>query len=380
MIELLSLPLQILRLCGVNFRARSPGITRKQKLLHNLRLFYFWFTFFNFAIGQIFQFINLTKTSQDVKVFVAVLAGAVNMMGVEISILTILRHKDEINKIFDQWVCIDISRLDLKDDYKRRIVKLLKEFKHFEAVKVIASIVTRIMFCIGPIAKYFKTGFWYQDLPWKIWFPIDLTEKVSFNVAYVWSCWMVTASGFFMFVADLMTYAVIMVLAFQLIILSHDITKAIEERKNLKTLVTRHCELIEAVAKVKEIFSEIFLIQVVGSSILISIGAYYAVFSNEPTILIKFGFLFFMVLFKVSFLCHLGNFLTESSQLVVESIVLSDWHEQSTNTKLCVKMMQTQALRGCDLTAGKFFKLDFITLQIILKAGYSYFTFLEVIN
>jgi 7tm Odorant receptor len=87
-----------------------------------------------------------------------------------------------------------------------------------------------------------------------------------------------------------------------------------------------------------------------------------------------------MVLFKVSFLCHLGNFLTESSQLVVESIVLSDWHEQSTNTKLCVKMMQTQALRGCDLTAGKFFKLDFITLQIILKAGYSYFTFLEVIN
>jgi 7tm Odorant receptor len=378
--ELLSLPFKVLKLCGLDYHARSRGITRKQKLIYWMKLFFFKFICFNFALCQVFQLVKLSMTFRELKVFETVLAGVIKMLIVQTGMLVIFRRKAEINKIFNRWGRIDLSRLESKNEHKKRIVVLLLYYKRLHALKVVVCIVTRIVLCFGSIIKYFIHGIWYQDLPLNAWYPFALTDRRFFNFAFCWSCWILIVDGIFLFASDMIICGLVMVLAFQLIILSHDVEKALNEDKSLKPLVVRHCELIKAVHQVNKMFSETFLITVLGSSVMICVGAYFALFSKDLQVLTKFCLLFFMVVFKISFLCHLGSVLNESSESVANVIVLSDWYQRNKDIKLFSKMIQTQALLGCELKAGKFFKLNFVTLLAILNTAYSYFSLLKAIN
>jgi hypothetical protein len=152
-VDLLSWSFTALKLCGLNFMAKSPGITRRQKSVHYIKLSYFAFMIVNFALGQILQIMYLPMAyTEDLIVFANVLAAVINMLGISIKIFSILRNRAEIWQMLKQWGQINTTILSPKSE--KEVKKLLVGFKQFKTIKLSLTALTVFAYSIGPILRH----------------------------------------------------------------------------------------------------------------------------------------------------------------------------------------------------------------------------------
>lgn len=375
-VEVLDWPFMALKFCGFEFLARSPGITRKHKAIFYGKRLYFAFFCVNFVLGQLCQLIHLTRSYNQIESFITVLAGVVNMHGLQIKIATMWCRNLKIIQTLKRWGRIDTSKVS--PECSAQIEKLLKAFRRVEMVKVVLTVSAVSFQCLLPIIRFlFFNGFWYNELPWKIWYPLDVSDETTFNITFCWTFWIFFNFGLLLFAIEMIIYGLIMTVSIHFKILTHEIVKTIALNGNLKPLVGRHCELIEIAHQLNEIFSKVFLTTLYGSSSLMCVAAYMATVSNDIFSLAKYLVFSVVVTFQILFLCHLGNLLLDSSHEIFDAILLSKWYEKNKMTRLAVRMMQMQALRPCKLKAWKFVSLNFSALLAVLSTAFSYYTLLK---
>ncbi|XP_077290345.1 odorant receptor 4-like [Arctopsyche grandis] len=82
-------------------------------------------------------------------------------------------------------------------------------------------------------------------------------------------------------------------------------------------------------------------------------------------------------MWELTVYCYFGNEIILQSNFLSQSIYLSDWYLMDKTMLLNMSIMMVRVNKPIILKAGRFVPLSINTLLMVLKAAYSYYTFLR---
>lgn len=371
----LKLPFKALKLTGFDFLSASPKKSWKEIFVHHVKLIYFGFICANLLLCDVLQMVLLFTFPDDMSVLVNVFSSVVNMKVLLWKIFTIVRHRVDILDFLKE---LDAMKWNsVQPEVQAKVNRVLKLFNILKMAQFISLSSVSILFCLMPIVKLALTGMWYSNLPWDFWLPFDRFDKNYYNFVYLWIDWMFFNVICLFFAVDMIINAPIVLISIQFNFLNNDIRETIKN-STLHEVIEKHLNLIMLVRRFNDLFSLSFLLNFVGSSIVICFTAFLIASANDFYSCIKYGILLQLLLCQIFLLCSLGDFLKISSETTATSIYSSEWYRTlDRNSRVGVKLMLMQAQKPCQITAWKFSALNYGTFLWVLNATYSYFMLLR---
>jgi 7tm Odorant receptor len=374
-LQLLKLPIKVLNFVGYDFLNENFIVTSKKFFVRQIKKFYFFLICLNFFLVFICQLIDLT-TLPTLKLLLHPLMNTLNTVVVMLKTFAVFHNRSTIVDILRQLKEPFIDRLD--EFHESKVKKVVKTFQLFEKVQIIALSASTFSFIAQPVVAFMYTGQWYQFMPWDFWMPFNRFDERFYNFVLLWNDWMMCNAAFLFFATDNIIFGTVAAASIRFIVLNHDVRVTIDGAGDIFAIVNRHHQLISLVEQVNQIFSPCFLVNFIGSSMVMCLAAFISAKSEDIMTFVRFGSLLALLFGQIFILCRFGDLLESSSQELSTSIYNSDWyHRKNKKIAFGLKIMMRQAQKPCQLKAGKFAVLNSLTLMTVCNATYSYFMLLR---
>uniref|UniRef100_A0AAR5PUH7 Odorant receptor n=1 Tax=Dendroctonus ponderosae TaxID=77166 RepID=A0AAR5PUH7_DENPD len=148
--------------------------------------------------------------------------------------------------------------------------------------------------------------------------------------------------------------------------------------KYVSGCVLHHTKIIELVALIENVYSQIVLIEYLTSMVVIcNIG-----FQLVIVELASFAFLL-MLTFLVTMLCQLGMYCWFGNEIMLHSAAIrdacyeSDWIHSCPQVRKMLLMIMERSKRPLYLTAGKFSILSLNSFTSVIHSAYSFFALMQ---
>ncbi|NP_001177432.1 odorant receptor 6 [Nasonia vitripennis] len=148
----------------------------------------------------------------------------------------------------------------------------------------------------------------------------------------------------------------------------------------LGTAVKHHLDILKFATKLENIFKEIFLAEVLGSTYQICLLGYYFITEYEQRAGIAtatYLFLFMSFVFNIFILCYIGQILTEQCESIATTAYTSKWYQLSGREARSIILIVHWNRRRVVLTAGKMLTLSLESFSSIVKAAGGYLNILR---
>ncbi|XP_043283193.1 uncharacterized protein [Venturia canescens] len=147
-------------------------------------------------------------------------------------------------------------------------------------------------------------------------------------------------------------------------------------------IVKKHVRLIEFAATIEEALREIFLVEVVASTLIICFVEYDIIIVSDQSKSDFLGTLTYVSLliafaFNLFLFCRFGEVLREQSEEIGKVAYMVDWYRLPGKTKLAFIMIINMAHTPCELTAGGMMELSIANFAKIMKTSFAYLNMLR---
>ncbi|XP_051162884.1 odorant receptor 82a-like, partial [Leptopilina boulardi] len=144
-------------------------------------------------------------------------------------------------------------------------------------------------------------------------------------------------------------------------------------------IVKQHTRVLSYVSQLEMVFSEIFLVEILGCAINLSILGYFAISNwKEGNIanFITYIILINVFIFNIFIYSYIGEMLTIQARKVGETGYLIDWHQLPKNISLDLSFFIQICQFPKKITAGKIVFLSLASFTAIMKSSAAYFNIL----
>ncbi|XP_023319400.1 odorant receptor 67c-like [Trichogramma pretiosum] len=298
-------------------------------------------------------------------------------------------NNDSLKKILEH---IHANWEDLQDEHELRI------FSERAAVSRLLNVIYALMVfynimihtvspLIPPAVDWFVSGNWSRpekNLLEVEYLVLDPDEyytliyvhgaQAGFLVVFV----IVTCDTFFMTITQ-HSCGMFMLLGYRIRKMDEDI---FEKRcsssyatRRVKEIVFYHRDCLRFTQLLEATMSVMFLFQLFPTVIMISVvGAQAMIRAKAIEELIKFGFIFISMIFRLFFICWCSQNIMDSSLAVMSYLTNTRWYEYPESTKKLFTLMFMRCAKPSYLTAGNVFTLNFVTYAGMIKTSMSYLT------
>ncbi|NP_001177433.1 odorant receptor 7 [Nasonia vitripennis] len=152
------------------------------------------------------------------------------------------------------------------------------------------------------------------------------------------------------------------------------------DNKLMGTVVKHHLKFLNFAAKLDNIFREIFLVEVMGSTGVICLLGYYFITEyeqRESIATITYFFLLMSFVFNIFILCYIGQVLTEKCESIAKAAYTTKWYQLTGKEARSIVFIVSCNHRPVELTAGKLLKLSLNSFSSIIKAAAGYLNILR---
>uniref|UniRef100_A0A182NK20 Uncharacterized protein n=1 Tax=Anopheles dirus TaxID=7168 RepID=A0A182NK20_9DIPT len=256
------------------------------------------------------------------------------------------------------------------------------------SLTALVNVLMGISFTMLPIAemiyRYLHTGTWIRQLPFNIWWPVDVLSGAK----YFWFVYpLYVVIGFTGIIIHMAFDCLFCILAAHLCvhfrILRHNVGQVVQRHDpgqngdangaRLRDAVVNHQDLIACSVVMQHVFGNVLFINFFGSSIIICIQAFMITTVNGYT-LVKFVLFMVCFLIELLMLCVYGQDLVESSGDLTLAAYGCRWYEESKSFHQIVLQIIRRSQRPVLLVAWKFWPIQMSTFS---RASWSYFTLLK---
>lgn len=191
------------------------------------------------------------------------------------------------------------------------------------------------------------------------WFPIDIFRWKIFPLALLWMDLAAYFFSIFQLGTDMLLYALITVIAMEFDFLKGDFRElgleaSLDRVKRTMILIDRHNKLLELSDKLQDIYSPIFLLGFVISSVIECLVLFQLLTVESESNSFLLPFLVLMGC-QILLLCIFGQKLITSSSEVADGIYDCDWVDfDDIDSKKKIILILMRGQRSKKLTAMKF--------------------------
>lgn len=374
--DFVQVALKSLSYCGLNLIPKAAK-NKKEKILHALKLFYFWFSIGNVCFTIVGMVIYVILNRENMDFVVSTLPNIVNAPFIIFKVLMINRHRNRINVIFKS----------LKDIFpvtnaEQRYVNVQKSFKHLKLFMRVYSGLMIIMFIslvISTLSSYFANGTMF--LPMNIWMPFTYDHDIIYSLVCVWIGWNAFNVETLSFGVDSLLFALVIMVAMMYVALqkhseeigNNDTTEA-SIQASIKYFIQRHDKINTLSDHIEKTFSESFLYNFVQSSLLICFVAFELSSASELSVVMLFVSYLITACNQVFVICYLGQTLIDSSVGIATGVFNCAWYRiKDPKLKRAVLLLLLRSQKAQKLTAKKFRVVSLETFTSVTK--YSYFIY-----
>lgn len=212
----------------------------------------------------------------------------------------------------------------------------------------------------------------------QLWYPFDMHQKEFFPLAWLSVAWVGYVMVFGLLSSDSLLYGLITVIVMEFDFLKLDFMAIqfekdedqedhTEKKKRFKSLISRHEKLIELIGRLERMYSAIFLIVYIISSIILCFSAFKALLATQTSTLLFYGTVMSIMGGQVLLLAFYGQKLIDSSESIADGIYNCGWENFDDDLKKQCILVMLRSQKACRLTALGFFNvsLESTTLVII---------------
>lgn len=276
-------------------------------------------------------------------------------------------RKKDIMKIYYELQGIFDSHLDKNKKYQ--IKKYLREYQI--ATFIYLGSIVMVSLPIGyPIIKFFTQGVLEMSLKW--WYPFDVFKRNIFLIHLVYAQWCVCNNLGYALSADSMLYAFIKSISIEFNILKEDLmtidkTPENERSRKIKTLTSRHNQLLGLCDRFQNIYSISFLVNFAVSSMIMCFVAFRLVTAGADTFIYLFYIPYMCIMScQILLLCYFGQMLTDGSEAPTKGAYNSNWETFSDNdVKKQFILIMIRSQRAKRLTAMGFTEISLTTFTAV---------------
>nr|APZ81446.1 olfactory receptor 24 [Adelphocoris lineolatus] len=161
-----------------------------------------------------------------------------------------------------------------------------------------------------------------------------------------------------------------------------------EIKKDIMNILLREClidhqTLLRLLKQMEDVFNPIFLFQMLTSTFTICLVLFQLNFhlasGNDLPIVVTFKFIMYLVFGSMELLVYSwgGQMIYNKSEEIYWSLQKCGWHKGSHEFQTNVMIAMIRSQYPITLTAGKFYAVNLASFAQVIKASYSYFTFLH---
>ncbi|XP_051162871.1 uncharacterized protein LOC127282581 [Leptopilina boulardi] len=158
---------------------------------------------------------------------------------------------------------------------------------------------------------------------------------------------------------------------FEIIVLNlHNLVEGLNENKKNTVekrfidIVKRHTRVLSYVSQIEKMFSEIFLVEILGCAINLSVLGYYAILSwrvGNIANVVSYIILLNVYIFNIYIDTYVGELLTIQARKVGETGYMIEWHQLPRNISLDLSFFIQVCQFPIKITAGKVVFLSMTT-------------------
>lgn len=365
--------IKLLNLTGFNFECKPAVQTKKGRHIFWMRAFYWGFLLCNIVIRKVLQFLVLLSAVKDLESFSALSGMLLTFVPTWRSVMIWSNN----TLILDVMAELKETNIEvLPENAKKSLEKSLRKFKISQKLGLIMQALLAFAFVSAPFVKCLISGSWYNEAMWD--FPIKVDNKALYNLAFIWSQWVLINQGFLFTSQDLIVCGLIFHLSMKFKVLNFELELALKNKQSLKKFVEKHSKAISLTAQVNQLFSCTFFLFFISWTFAICLVLLQIANSCDTMSMIKFGALLVMLIAQVGLMCFMGSSLETSSTSLAHTIYDSNCFEtDDKDLKTACKIILMQSQKPCQIKAWKFATFNNETLKNILNASHSYYTSLK---
>ncbi|XP_032669639.1 odorant receptor 43a-like [Odontomachus brunneus] len=147
-------------------------------------------------------------------------------------------------------------------------------------------------------------------------------------------------------------------------------------------IVKHHVQILRFSASIENILSEICLVEVVGSTLIICLLEYYCLteWQNSDTIaILTYFFLLMSFVFNIFMFCYIGELLTDQCGKVGYTSYKIEWYHLPGKIALDLMLIISMSHHPIKITAGKLISLSFSSFGNVLKTSVAYLNLLRTV-
>ncbi|XP_028043239.1 odorant receptor 22c-like isoform X2 [Bombyx mandarina] len=230
-------------------------------------------------------------------------------------------------------------------------------------------------------------------------YPFNELKSPGYEFALIHQCMMMVFTGYFEFNINIFFASVVagcrcrlklVALSLRNICINIPVNKknliTPEEEKliteRLHCAISQHKYALDAAEDVKHCLSEVLLVQLTVSIVIICTTAYQMAVNKSTDTIQKLSMAGYLLgaSFEVFLFCFQGQSLSNASEDIADAVYECPWYTLTQPLKRTLLIIMMRAQSPAILTAGGFVTLDITEYMAIMKASYSFFTVLQQVS
>ncbi|XP_019699215.2 odorant receptor 2a-like isoform X2 [Harpegnathos saltator] len=150
----------------------------------------------------------------------------------------------------------------------------------------------------------------------------------------------------------------------------------------MAVIVKHHVKALRFSASIENILSEICLVEVVGSTLIICLLEYYFLMewqNSDSIAILAYSFLLTSFVFNIFIFCYISELLTDQYSKVGYTFYKIDWYLLPGKIALDFTLMISMSHHPIKITAGKLISLSFTSFGAVLKTSVAYLNLLRTV-
>ncbi|CAH1405138.1 unnamed protein product [Nezara viridula] len=157
------------------------------------------------------------------------------------------------------------------------------------------------------------------------------------------------------------------------------ITLKLNDENILRMAVLEHVEIIRLIREFDKLLTDIFLIQVLQTTIVSTMCFYAASKIDDIMDVPKFVAIISATYMQLYIYCWLGEEISQHSNDIHHSIYASKWYQCDLKVRKSLNIFETFTKAHFKLNGGHIFTIHLETFLLMLKESFSYFMVLRAI-
>lgn len=356
-------PLSCFKLVFFDFEPLKINPTVRDQLKYFAKLCFYRSCIVICALSVISLTMFSLLTAEDLLTASMNVPNAVLSTLVTLKMIVVLQNRERI------WIIFN----DLRDQFGKHEsengkykIKIYLDGYHTLAKANAMFMLSAVLSVIKPTFMYFFAG--TMKLSVNYWYPFDPSVPRNFPFALLWMDLLTWLFPAFWLSLDTLLYALVTVVAMEFDILKTDfleikLTPEEQRMTKMKSLVQRHNGLFAIADKLQQVYSIIFFVCFVISSLVMCYVAFIISTARDFAVYSFYIPLLSLAVGQIFLMCYCGQKLLDSSVDLADGVYNCGWEELNDIkfTKHCLlniaraqKPQRLSAMGFCDLTLENF--------------------------